>query len=125
MEDNIKSMSPLVWAYIGDAVFSLYIREKVLNGINNKINTLHIKTSKIVNAKKQAEIYKQLEEFFTEEEKNIGRRARNTKNYHIPKNTTVAEYSMSTALEAVIGYVYLSKDNNRLEEIMEEIYKYI
>ena len=105
--DRVDELSPLVCSYVGYSFFDLYIRKRFVEKTKNKPHNLHIKVSKIVNAKSQSNLYFKLEDFFTEEEKNIGRRARNTKNYHVPKNTSPVEYAMSTGFEAIIGYVYL------------------
>mgnify|MGYP000974940598 CR=1 FL=1 len=105
--------SPLVWAYIGDAVYELRVRERLIEKSYAKPHTLHLRSIKLVNAKKQARILEGLEETLTEEEKTIARRARNTKNFHVPKGTSVAEYAKSTALEAVIGYHHINGNEKR------------
>ena len=86
MEERINEMNPLTWAYIGDAVFELYIRENLVNITRLKPHKLHLESIKFVKASAQAEALKQIEETLTEEEKDIVRRARNTKNHHLPKN---------------------------------------
>ena len=113
--------SPLVWAYIGDAVYELRVRERLIEKSYAKPHTLHLRSIKLVNAKKQARILEGLEETLTEEEKTIARRARNTKNFHVPKGTSVAEYAKSTALEAVIGYHNINGNEKRKEEILDKI----
>ena len=113
--------SPLVWAYIGDAVYELRVRERLIEKSYAKPHILHLRSIKLVNAKKQARILEGLEETLTEEEKTIARRARNTKNFHVPKGTSVAEYSKSTALEAVIGYHHINGNEERKEELLEKI----
>ena len=120
-EKNIqdaKLLSPLVWAYIGDSVYELYVRTKLINTSNAKPHKLHIESIKYVKAKSQAEILKKITENLTEEEKDIVRRGRNTENHHVAKNANVADYSQSTAFEALIGYLYLTKQDQRLEEIL-------
>lgn len=124
MENSISKAdkySPLVWAYIGDAIYELKVREYLIEKSHAKPNTLHLRSIKIVNAKKQAELLEKIEVHLTEEEKDIARRARNTKNYHLPKGATIAEYSKSTALEAVIGYNHINGNNDRNEQIMKII----
>ena len=79
---------------------------------------MHIESIKYVKAKSQAEILKKSTENLTEEEKDIVRRGRNTENHHVAKNANVADYSQSTAFEALIGYLYLTKQDQRLEEIL-------
>lgn len=112
-ERNVNEMSPLTWAYIGDAVFELYIREKLVQTIKSKPHKLHIESIKHVKAKAQAEKLKNIEEKLTEEEKEIVRRARNTKNHHLPKNAEVNEYMYSTAFEGLIGYLYLTRKRRK------------
>lgn len=118
-EIDVKLMSPLTWAYVGDAVYELYIRTHLTNITNVKPHKLHLESIKYVKAKAQAEILSKLQEFLTEEEKEIVRRGRNQENHHLPKNVNTAEYSYSTAFEALIGYLYLSKKEERLEEILK------
>ena len=116
---EVDLMSPLTWAYIGDAVYELYVRNKLINETNLKPHKLHIEAIKYVKAKSQAEKLKKIYQYLTEEEKDIVRRGRNTQNHHLPKNSNVQEYMYSTAFEALIGYLYLTKQHNRLKEILE------
>ncbi len=118
-KEEIELMSPLTWAYIGDAVYELYVRNKLINETNLKPHKLHIEAIKYVKAKSQAEKLDEIYEKLTEEEKDIVRRGRNTQNHHLPKNSNVQEYMYATAFEALIGYLYLTKQNTRLEEILE------
>lgn len=118
-KEEVELMSPLTWAYIGDAVYELYVRNKLINETNLKPHKLHIEAIKYVKAKSQAEKLKEIYEDLTEEEKNIVRRGRNTQNHHLPKNSNVQEYMYATAFEALIGYLYLTKQNTRLKEIFQ------
>lgn len=120
IEKRINELSPLTWAYIGDAVYELYIRENLVNKTKLKPHKLHIESIKYVKAGAQAEVLKQIEEELTENEKEIVRRARNTKNHHLPKNAEVNEYMYSTAFEGLIGYLYLTKQEERLREILSK-----
>ena len=115
---DVKMLSPLVWAYIGDSVYELFIRTKLVNSSNAKPHKLHIESIKYVKAKAQADILSKIENKLTEEEKDIIRRGRNTENHHVAKNSNVADYSKATAFEALIGYLYLSKQDERLKEIL-------
>ena len=117
-EIDVKLMSPLTWAYVGDAVYELYIRTHLTNISNVKPHKLHLESIKYVKAKAQAEILRRIYDVLTEEEKEIVRRGRNQENHHLPKNVNTAEYSQSTAFEALIGYLYLAKKEERLEEIL-------
>ena len=117
-EKEVNMMSPLTWAYIGDCVYELYIRTKLVDTTKLKPHELHIKSVKYVKAKAQAETLKKLETILTEEEKEIVRRSRNTQNHHLPKNCDVQNYMYSTAFEGLIGYLYLTKRHERLKEIL-------
>ena len=119
-KEEIELMSPLTWAYIGDAVYELFIRNKLINETNLKPHKLHIEAIKYVKAKSQAEKLNEIYETLTDEEKDIVRRGRNTQNHHLPKNSNVQEYMYATAFEALIGYLYLTKQNTRLKEILEK-----
>ncbi len=118
-EEEINLLSPLTWAYIGDAIFELYVRTNLVNKTNLKPHKLHIEAINYVKAKAQAEFLQKIEEILTDEEKDIVRRGRNTKNHHLPKNSNVQEYMHATAFEALIGYLYLTKRYKRLEEILK------
>lgn len=119
-EKEVNLMSPLTWAYIGDCVYELYIRTELINKTNLKPHKLHIESIKYVKAKAQADLLKEIMEQLTEEEKDIVRRGRNTENHHLPKNSNIQEYMYSTAFEALIGYLYLTKRYQRLKEILKK-----
>lgn len=121
--EEVNQMSPLTWAYVGDAVYELYVRTHLVNHTNLKPHKLHIASIQYVKAKAQAETLKQLENILTEEEKEIVRRGRNTQTHHIAKNASVQEYMYSTAFEALIGYLYLSGQEKRLVQILEQVIK--
>ena len=116
---DVNTMSPLTWAYIGDGVYELFIRTHLINTTRLKPHMLHIEAIKYVKADAQVKILNKIYEELTEEEKDIVRRGRNAENHHLPKNSTVEEYRYSTAFEALIGYLYLTKQDERLKEILE------
>ena len=120
-ETDINLLSPLTWAYVGDSVYELLIRTHLVNKTKLKPHKLHIEAIKYVKAKSQADILKKLEKHLKEGEKDIVRRGRNAENHHLPKNANVEEYMYSTAFEALIGYLYLSKKDERLKEIFDLI----
>lgn len=120
-EKRVNEMSPLTWAYIGDAVYELYIREKLVNTTKLKPNKLHIESIKYVKASSQAESLKKIDELLTEEEKDIVRRTRNTKNHHLPKNADVNDYMYATAFEGLIGNLYLTGKIERMRELLDKI----
>lgn len=120
LERKVNELSPLTWAYVGDAVYELYIRENLVNNTKLKPHKLHIESIKYVKASAQAEILKSIEAELTEREKEIVRRGRNTKNHHLPKNAEINDYMYSTAFEGLIGYLYLTKQEDRLKEILKK-----
>lgn len=120
-EQEVNLMPPLVWAYIGDCVYELYIRTKLVNETKLKPHALHIEAIKHVKAKAQAETLNNIYEKLSDREKDIVRRGRNAENHHLPKNANVQDYMYSTAFEGLIGYLYLTKQEGRLKEILKDI----
>lgn len=120
-KEEINLLSPLIWAYIGDCVYELYIRTKLVNETNYKPHKLHIEAIKYVKAKSQAELLEKIYEHLTDEEKEIVRRGRNVQNHHLPKNSNVHEYMYATAFEALLGYLYLTGNSSRIKEILNLI----
>ena len=116
---DVNMLSPLVWAYVGDSVYEMFIRTHLVNTSNAKPHKLHMESIKYVKAKAQADILKSLQEKLSDEEKDIVRRGRNTENHHVAKNANLADYAQSTGFEALIGYLYLTKQDQRLREILE------
>ena len=119
-ESDIKQSSPLVLAYMGDAVYEKYIREYVIRQGLCKNGLLHKKSIKYVSAKAQCEILKRIEPELTEEELDVVRRGRNSNPHSTAKNADVVEYKYATGFEALIGYLYLTKQEERLEEILKK-----
>lgn len=117
-ETEVNLMSPLVWAYVGDSVYELFIRTHLVETTKLKPHKLHIETIKYVKAKAQANILERLQDTLTDKEKEIVRRGRNAENHHLPKNADPADYMHATAFEGLIGYLYLSEQKERLEEIL-------
>ncbi len=119
-ESDIKQSSPLVLAYMGDAVYEQYVREYVIRQGLCKNGLLHKKSIKYVSAKAQCEILKQIEQDLTEEELDVVRRGRNSNPHSTAKNADVVEYKYATGFEALIGYLYLTGQKERLEEILKK-----
>lgn len=109
-------------AYVGDAVFELMVRTKILEAGNAPVQKLHQLTVHHVCASAQSEGYHQIEAVLTEEEAAIFRRGRNTHN-NIPKNADPATYRAATGLEALFGYLYIKGETQRLEELFSMIWK--
>lgn len=118
-EINPGSLPPLVLAYVGDAVFELFVRTKLVAS-PAKLHKLHKTAVKYVQAGSQAQIVHYLEPKLTEAEKEVVRRGRNAKG-GAPRHGDVVEYRYSTGFEALIGYLYLSGQEGRLLELLEGI----
>lgn len=115
---DIRSYSPLVLAYIGDAIYDLVIRTIMVGRGNTHVNILHKRTSQLVKAHAQSEMAEALLPDLKEEELSVYRRGRNAKSFTMAKNATVADYRRATGFEALMGYLYLE---NRTERMMELI----
>lgn len=120
--EEVKLMPPLVWAYIGDCIYEIFIRMQLVNRTKLNAHKLHLEAIKHVKAKAQAETLASIYDELTEEEQNIVRRGRNAENHHLPKNAEATDYMYSTAFEALIGYLYLSKQDERLKQILKQCY---
>ncbi len=119
-ENEVLQMSPLVWAYMGDAVYEAYVRKYVIKQGLCKNGLLHKKSIPYVSANGQASILKRIEEELTDEEKDIVRRGRNSNPHSHAKNADIIDYKHATGLEALIGYLYLCDKHDRLEEILKQ-----
>ena len=117
-KNEVNLMSPLTWAYVGDSVYELFIRNHLVQTTNLKPHKLHIQAVKYVKAKAQREILERIKNSLTEEELEIVRRTRNTENHHVAKNADPQDYMYATAFEGLIGYLYLTDEKERLEEIL-------
>ncbi|MEM1505642.1 ribonuclease III domain-containing protein [Domibacillus sp. 8LH] len=120
---DARQLNGLALAYMGDAVYEVYVRKFLLESGRVKPNDLHRASTKFVSAKAQAAQLHRLfeEQFLTEEEETVAKRGRNAKSGHTPKNTDVLTYNHSTALEAVIGFLFLTGQLERMEEIIYNI----
>jgi len=114
-----SQINPLVLAYIGDAVYELYIRTLLVSKSNAHVHRLHMDSVKFVKAKAQSDIIHKIMDKLTEDEQNIVRRGRNAKSGTIPKNADVTEYKYATGFESLIGYLYLMDDHSRLVDILK------
>lgn len=124
---DAKLLNGLALAYIGDAVYDLAIREYVLEAGQTRPNQLHRFTTQYVSAKAQAKIVDYLIErdYLTEEEEVYYKRGRNSKINTRAKNTDIQTYLKSTGFEALIGYLYLTKQEERLNEVIQECIAFI
>lgn len=118
-EVDIKTYSPLTFAYIGDDVFDLVIRTIVVNKGNTSPNKLHNTVIRYVSAKAQAKMLDAINSLLNDEEQDILRRGRNSKPHTKAKNASSADYMKATALETLIGYLYLKNDMERIFELIK------
>ncbi|WP_227397248.1 Mini-ribonuclease 3 [Jeotgalibacillus aurantiacus] len=122
-----KQINALALAYMGDAVYEQKVRHHLLVSGTVRPNQLQREGIRYVSAKAQAKILHHMfaEERFTEEEMAVIRRGRNAKSGSVPKNTDVTTYRYSTAFEALIGYLYLTEQQERLIGIIDESIAFI
>jgi ribonuclease-3 family protein len=115
---DIRTYSPLTLAYIGDAIYDLVVRSVLVNRGNTAVNNLHKRASAIVKAPTQAALAAAIMDDLTDEEKDIYRRGRNSKPHTKAKNASTMEYLEATGLEAVVGFLYLSGDMDRVCDLI-------
>lgn len=116
--------SPLALAYIGDGVYELYVRTRVIEEHPNlPAHKLHLHTVKYVKAHAQSQSIEAMLPMLTEEETAVYKRGRNAKSATMAKNATMTDYRRATGFEALIGYVYLTGDTQRLDELMGKAYE--
>ncbi len=116
---DVKTYSPLTFAFIGDDVFDLIIRTIVVSKGNTKPEKLHNECIKYVSAVSQAKMYEAVKEMLTDEEADILRRGRNAKPHSKAKSASSTEYMKATALETLIGYLYLTDNHDRIFELLK------
>ena len=118
-EKEVRNMNPQVLAFVGDGVYSLYIRHKIIMNKNLKGAKLHKEVIDYVKAKGQSNFIDKLLPLFTDVEMSVFKRARNHKTLSQAKNASIVDYRRATGLEAVLGYLYLTSNEDRLNEILE------
>ena len=121
--NNIGTMNILALAYLGDAIYEVYIRTFLLQKGIQKVNELQRQAEQFVSAKGQAGVLKELldQQLLTEQEIDVVKRARNHKSHKSPKNTDIVTYKQSTGLEALFGYLFLTHQTERINELMNRI----
>ncbi|MFZ5634553.1 MAG: Mini-ribonuclease 3 [Bacillota bacterium] len=122
--DQPHMLSPLVLAYIGDAVYELWVRRHVIARGVSRTGKIHSEAVRYVCAGTQAGVLRAIEDMLTGEEANIVRRGRNAKPAHTPRGR-VAAYRQSTGLECLVGYLFLLGSMERLAEIMDKIFQLV
>lgn len=118
-EQDYRSFSALTLAYIGDCIFDLVIRTVVIYKSKKQVNDLHKKTTRFVKAETQAVMVQGLldNDMLTEEEKTVYKRGRNTKSHTSAKNASIGAYRKATGFEAVLGYLYVTGQMERILEL--------
>lgn len=124
-EQDVRTYSPLTLAYIGDGVYDLVIRTLVVRQANRPVNELHRMTTRYVRAGAQAEMIVALKDELTAEEADIFKRGRNAKPYTTAKNATRADYHKATGFEALMGYLYLTGQEERMLELIRHGVTYL
>ncbi len=117
-QQDIRTYSPLTLAYIGDAIFELVVRTVLVDRRNTQPEKLHKAATKVVKAETQALMIEALKEELTEEELAVFKRGRNAKSATKAKNATISEYRRATGFEALMGYLYLKGDLERMIELI-------
>ena len=124
-EPKARMYSPLTLAFLGDAVYSLLVRQMLSVEENKPTGKLHKQSIKYVNAAFQAQMIRELLPVLSENEEAVFKRGRNAHSSHSPKNQDAADYRYATGLEALYGYLYLCGEIQRINEIFRlSTYKY-
>lgn len=119
-----SQFSPLTLAYIGDGVYELFVRTRVIEENENmSVHMLHKETVKYVKAHSQSNSIDSMIALLSEDEIAVYKRGRNTKSNTMPKNADMSDYRKATGFEALIGYLYLSGEEKRLNELMNIAYE--
>lgn len=120
-KEQAKRTNPVTLAFVGDAVYALYVRERLVKSSAGKVGDYQRSSAKILSARGQSEFLAEIEELFTEEEKEIFLRGRNAKKATKSKNAAAGEYNRSTGFEAVVGFLYLTGEEERLKELFSKL----
>lgn len=120
-EKELRQVNPIVLAFVGDAIYEVIIRTYLVSRNENMlVNKLHKKTIEFVKAESQSKFSRGIIELLNEQEMSIFKRGRNTKS-HVPKNASVSDYRAATGFEAVLGYLYLNNQKDRLNFIISKV----
>lgn len=117
---DVCSYSPLALAYMGDAVYEVLIRTRVINRGSMQVNKMHKKSASLVKAEAQARMIQELQEELTEEETAVYKRGRNAHSASSAKNASIRDYRMATGFEALVGYLYLTGQCERLLKLVHD-----
>ncbi len=117
--------APLVLAFVGDAVYGLYMRTRLAETGTTTMNTLHKEASRLVCAEAQYHAIQHITPLLSEEEMQVFRHGRNAKSGTVPKNADVIHYRHATGLEALVGFLYLEKRQDRLDFILGKVFDFL
>ena len=117
---DVCSYSPLALAYMGDAVYEVLIRTRVMNRGSMQVNKMHKKSASLVKAEAQARMIQALQEELTEEETAVYKRGRNAHSASSAKNASIRDYRMATGFEALVGYLYLTGQYERILKLVHD-----
>lgn len=115
---SVRGMHPLVLAYIGDTVYDLFVRTYLVHAQEVSVHQLHTRAVSYVKAASQSDTLLKIEGLLTEEERDVVRRGRNAKSGTIPKHADMAEYRRATGFESLLGFLFLTGQEERLYEIL-------
>ena len=126
-EQDLKTYSPLTLAYIGDSIYALVAKSVIVETSNCPASKLHKETIKYVSAGAQARIYRYFLDIdiLTDEEADIMRRGRNAKSHSPAKNASITDYRMATGVEALVGWLYLKEEEDRLLLLLKSGFEYL
>lgn len=122
-EINADILSPLTLAFTGDAVFSLFIREMLVCDANRPVGQLHKLSVQSVKASAQARAMREIMPMLNDTELSVFKRGRNAHTSHTPKNQSGCDYHYATGFEALVGYLYLKDEDERLNQLLSEVIK--
>ena len=122
---KVETLSPLTLAFTGDAVFSLFVREMLVCDANRPVGQLHKLSVKWVKAEAQSKGMRAILPLLTEKETEVFKRGRNAHTSHTPKNQSGCDYHYATGFEALVGYLYLKDETERLSLLLNEVIKAI
>ena len=119
MEQKIKNISSAALAFLGDSVFEINIRNRIVNECEGSADELNKRSKSYTNARAQAQMAHALKDSMTEEEITVYKRGRNLKSLTAPRSCTISEYRSATGLEALMGYLYLEGRQDRITELID------
>ena len=112
-------LAPLALAYVGDAVYEVYVRSMLASSVKGNVHRLHTEATEYARCASQADVIRSIFDTLTEHEQDVVRRGRNTHSGYVPKNANVAEYRYATGFEALLGFLFLNRDFDRLNYILQ------